>query len=324
MNFKKIAVMFILFCLVLSQNAMARRMGGGGSYGMQRSMSRPNYSNTYQPQYAQPQPSMNQGAAPQRQGMGAGTAAALGAAAGAAGGYMLGRSMANNNGVAQNDMANASGVVQQQTSEMPAANTSKMPWGIIAILVLLLVFGLMFFRKKISPDMPIGRMNNQGFNSGNTFNSSTNQSQSVNYAPQGNYGAPNQPAMVQPTKMPDGVEAVYFLRQVKGMFLHIQSMNNRDNLAEVEKYMTSQLYQELKDSIANNGAVADFTNLDCQLLDSAVEGNNQLVASVKFFGLVSDEPNQAPQPFSEIWNFVKSDLTYGKWLVAGIQQETLN
>jgi predicted lipid-binding transport protein (Tim44 family) len=97
-------------------------------------------------------------------------------------------------------------------------------------------------------------------------------------------------------------------------------MNNQENVAEVAKYMTPELYQEIREEIMNNNFIADFSNLECQLLNCEMK-DNTLIASVRFFGNVSDEPNQSPQPFSEVWNFIKTDLQTGKWLVAGIQQQ---
>ena len=129
--------------------------------------------------------------------------------------------------------------------------------------------------------------------------------------------------MSDPNKMPDGVETIYFLRQAKGMFLHVQSMNSADNVVELEKYMAPELYNSIKNSISDNDVIADFNNLDCQLVNCELE-NNQLTASVRFFGLVSENPTSPALPFSEIWNFIKPDLSINKWLIAGIQQENSN
>jgi predicted lipid-binding transport protein (Tim44 family) len=255
-----------------------------------------------------------------RSGMGAGTAAVLGAAAGAAGGYMLGKSMSNEN------KQTASGTVSQQAQTATtnninnaAQNESKIPWGIISILVILLVIGLMFFRKKSRPEF----QNSNGFNNNqnNSFNIPNIQKReaSPQYNAQNNQDNANQNNSFNDEKMPDGIEKMYFLRQAKGIFLHIQSMNNPENLSEIVKYLTPDLYNEIKEDIANNQTIADFPVLNCNLISANIE-NNQLVASVSFNGVVSESPDQPSQPFFEIWNFVKTDLNTNKWLVAGIQQ----
>lgn len=323
MKRKYFALIFTIISLVFSQSAFAGRFGGGKSRGMQRSQ--PSYSknmnnnsqrNSYNSQTnnnAQP----NTNGAQQRSGMGAGTAAVLGAAAGAAGGYMLGKSMSNEKQAASSTAANTQEQPAQASNLNNVAQTeSKIPWGIISILAILLVIGLMFFKKKSRPEFQNPNVFNNGSNSFNIPNIQKNGSSA-----QFNAQMPLESTDAQNNddKMPDGIEKMYFLRQAKGMFLHIQSMNNPENLNEVAKYLTPDLYNEIKDDIANNHVIADFPVLDCNLVSANIE-NNQLFASVNFTGTVSESPDQPTKPFFETWNFVKPDLTNNKWLVAGIQQ----
>jgi len=318
MKSNKVFLLFTLISMLFANSVLAARMGGGRSYGMQRSISKsPSYKPAPRPTG---QPAAAAGAQ-QRPGMGAGTAAVLGAAAGAAGGYMLGKSMSNN--------GTASGTAAAQ----PAEAASNIPWGVITILGILLVMGLMFFRKKANPGLSGNTNSMSSYNSQQTkfnipnINKTNGAGSATPSTSKWSKFIPNAGAAAQPTteqdKMPDGVEIMYFLRQVKGMFLHIQSMNNPDNAGEVEKYMTAELFTEMKANITSNAFIADFSNLDCQLLE-CTDKDGQLIASVKFFGMVSEEPEKPAIPFSEIWNFVKSAQTNNRWLVAGIQQETLN
>lgn len=314
----KIVVMLVGMCLIFVQSAGASRLGGGKSYGTQRSYSQQNYSGSHN--YAP------QGTAPiqqqQRSGMGAIPAAALGAAAGAAGGYLMGRSMSNNN-----NAGSESNNQQQAATPSLSDAGNHIPWGIISILGMLLVFGLMFFKR--SKQQSPGFFGNTGSPiAGSPFSFSNNNQNSMMQQSGSTVTVdPSLPRVIampmsSMDKMPDGVESIYFLRQVKGMFLHLQSMNNAENVNEIEKYMTPELYQEMKNAIGSNSELADFSNLDCQLLSCETMGT-QLIASVKFFGQVSEDPKQKPVPFSETWNFIKTDLNAGKWLIAGIQQDTV-
>jgi len=122
-------------------------------------------------------------------------------------------------------------------------------------------------------------------------------------------------------RLPDGTETPYFLRQAKATFLHLQSLNSPDSLDEVRRYMTPELFDELRGEIASNSEVADFSQLDCQLIDAAEE-NGRYIASVRFDGLVSESVNSSPVPFVEVWNFVKNPGLSDKWMVAGIQQNS--
>jgi predicted lipid-binding transport protein (Tim44 family) len=293
----------------------------------------------------------------QRSGMGAGTAAMLGAAAGAAGGYMLGknstdnanRNVNNENGDINKSSnsngvnANANAQEERGMSSNNVVEDSHIPWGIIIILLVLLGVGLMFFRKKTHGNSLVNPKNNFGSSggSGNNFNDKlagfslskfkrpaqnvvidTTHNAADGVTQQGeadNQNIDKKKALVDENRMPDGIEKIYFLRQAKGMFLHIQSMNNPENVAEVAKYLTPELYEELHAEIAANTAIADFTNLDCKVL-SAEQKDNVVIASVEFSGNVSEDPTKKPEPFTEVWNFVKPDIKINKWLVAGIQQ----
>lgn len=316
---KKLLVILLTGSLLLANNAFAGRFGSGKNSGMQRSTTPSNTNSGY----SSAAPTGSAGSGQQRSGMGAGTAAMLGAAAGAAGGYMMGKSSNNHN---------ASGVVTNETR-------SAIPWGTIIILIAILALGLIFFRKKTNPGLssgnPMSNFNSHGSNSFNmpNINRTPNniQTNKPTNKPIIRFGSAKDPVPEQLDKLPDGVETIYFLRQAKGMFLHIQSMNNIENLNEIQKYMTPQLFAETRDDIAKNPALADFSNLDCQLIscEDIKAGQTEdgqpieasLVASVKFFGNVSDAPEQEPKQFSEIWNFVKSASSNNKWIVAGITQE---
>ena len=92
--------------------------------------------------------------------------------------------------------------------------------------------------------------------------------------------------------------------------------------AEIQRYLTPDLYQSMyQDIMANQDQdVAEFSNLNAMVVDSATE-NGQYVISVRFTGTVSEDLNSLPQPFTEIWHFVKPAGSNQDWLVAGIQQE---
>ena len=353
MKKRSFILLFTILCMLFVQVAEAARIGSGRSSGMQRSTS--NYGGYRNNGYSNANRTGNNygnanngsqgtGIANNngKAGMGAGTAGLIGAAAGATGGYLLGKSMANNNDTNnQNNLkSNASGVNQNVTSNEPqqlinqAQNLnaeSKFPWGIIAILVALLVFGLMFFRKKSIFGTQGGNNNffgstnnndnanisntNNGYNNQNTPNSNQQQ-----FNQQNNFTTPANNNPSNPNVMLDGIEVIYFLRQAKGMFLHIQSMNNAINVEEVAKYLTPELYNEIKQDIMTNNSIADFVNLNCRLLNNEIINNNQLVASVEFNGMVSEDAGQPQNNFMEIWNFIKPDMAVNRWLVSGIQQ----
>lgn len=291
----------------------------------------------------------------QRNGVGVGGVLA-GAAVGAAGGYLLGSAMSdghNANNAQANNTANTQQpdqqtAVQNTTQDNSNAavtnpqtnmvntpnNTQQFPWGIIAILAIIFALGMMFFRKKAGNT--INQTAGQGYqpsNNQNNFEIPNIKQNSATYTP-GQYtnqqgyqvnsaeinSQQSQPVINTIERLPDGLEAIYFIRQAKGMFLHIQSMNNAENINEIAKYMTPELYNEIKESVVTNDYVADFSNLECNLVNATKEGN-LYIASVIFTAMVSDDPNTPERKFEEMWSLVKPiNNESAKWLVAGIQQ----
>ena len=55
------------------------------------------------------------------------------------------------------------------------------------------------------------------------------------------------------------------------------------------------------------------------MLDVATESGSYIV-SVRFSGLIREEPGKQPEPFSEIWHLEKPVSGRSGWLVSGIQQ----
>jgi predicted lipid-binding transport protein (Tim44 family) len=307
---KTIMLAFTLVSVLAAPFAEAARLGGGKSAGMRRSAP----TKSYQQPTPMPAPAPAPQAAPQAQpkkGPGIGTAIAAGAA-GAAAGYMLGSAMNNNH---------ASG-----NAVDTAGAGSGIPWGTLALLGLLGIGGLMWFRRKTASQAPVNSPMPAG--NGPVFNSNGQDAARFEPIPKigsglgqtPSYGAAPAMASAVPGRLPDGTETPNFLRQAKATFLHLQSLNTPDSLEEVRKYMTPDLFEGLRNEIGSNTDVADFPQLDCQLAE-AVEEGGRFIATVRFSGTVSESVNAATVPFSEYWHYVKDGSTGGKWLVAGIQQE---
>ena len=53
-------------------------------------------------------------------------------------------------------------------------------------------------------------------------------------------------------QLPDGTEPAAFLRVARQRFNHIQSMNTASNIAEIQRYLTPDLYQSMHNDIMAN------------------------------------------------------------------------
>ena len=314
--------------------AEAAKFGGGKSSGMQRSASPARSQQAAAPQYSRPA-TPAPAAAPARPGVGVGTAIAAGVG-GAAAGYMLGSAMNSGNGnhsgaapAAAGSTAAATaapaGVAAPAAAGMPTApqqQSGGMPWGFI-FLLLLLGGGFWWMKRRKAEQQPRAAMNT-GFRPvektiSDDSNSYRNTPMPVAGGAVGSLAASAAAPLATNGRLPDGTEVPHFWRQAKATFMHLQSANTPQNVEEVRKYLTPEMFESIKADVSSNNEPADFPTLNCDLVEAEEEGN-RLIASVRFHGMVSESVNAPIEPFSEVWHYVKGADTGNKWLVAGIQQ----
>ncbi len=310
----------LMATLVAAPIAEAKRAGGGKSHGMSRSSST---SQSYQ-QPRQATPTQQQTTAPQKSGPGVGSMVAAGVA-GAAVGAVAANALA--------DDKNPTATEQQATEQAQQEEKGGIPswlWVLLAAAIAFFVFRKLGAKKKLATNNPYAP-NNSGQNNFGRPSSpqstarqsgdNTNifgQSVAGGAATQAPFGAAS---MNSGNQLPDGTEPAAFLRIARQRFNHIQSVNSASNVEEIRRYLTPELYNSMySDIVANQDQdVAEFSNLNAMVVESTTE-NGQYVVSVRFTGTVSEDLNSLPQPFTEIWHFVKPAGSQQDWIVAGIQQ----
>ena len=298
--------------LVAPLAAEAKRAGGGKSHGMSRQAA-PTQS-YQQPRQATPvqQPSAP-ATAPAKSGPGVGGMVAAGVAGAAIG------------AVAANALADDNSASQAQAQEEKGGIPSWI-WILLAAAVAFFIFRKMGAKKKVAanPYAPNNGSTQAPFGQQAAPRTSNDNSNIFGQSVGGSAAAPQNNAPFgaaytnSGSQLPDGTEPAAFLRIAR----HIQSMNTASNISEIQRYLTPDLYQSMyQDIMANQDQdVAEFSNLNAMVADSATE-NGQYVVSVRFTGTVSEDLNSLPQPFAEVWHFVKPAGSTQDWLVAGIQQE---
>ena len=300
--------------LVAPLAAEAKRAGGGKSHGMSRQA-----APVQQPATA---------GAPAKSGSNVGGMVAAGVA-GAAIGAVAANAMADDN----NTQAASEAQAQQQEEK---GGIPSWIWILLAAAAAFFIFRKMGAKKKLAtnnPYAPNNGANNAPFGQQNAAprSASGDNTNIFGGAVGGNTAASNAPFGAAATgaaytnsgsQLPDGTEPATFLRVARQRFNHIQSMNTASNISEIQRYLTPDLYQSMYNDIMENKDedVAEFSNLNAMVVDSANE-NGQYIVSVRFTGTVSEDLNSLPQPFAEIWHFVKPAGSQQDWLVAGIQQE---
>ena len=302
--------------LVAPLAAEAKRAGGGKSHGMSRQAA-PTQS-YQQPRQATPaQQPTAPATAPAKSGPGVGGMVAAGVAGAAIG------------AVAANALADDNSASQAQAQEEKGGIPSWI-WILLAAAVAFFIFRKMGAKKKVAPNpyAPNKGTTQAPFGQQALRRTSTNKSNNFGHSVGGSAATPQNNAPFgaaytnSGSQLPDGTEPAAFLRIARQRFNHIQSMNTASNISEIQRYLTPDLYQSMyQDIMANQDQdVAEFSNLNAMVADSATE-NGQYVVSVRFTGTVSEDLNSLPQPFAEVWHFVKPAGSTQDWLVAGIQQE---
>ncbi|UNT42434.1 TIM44-like domain-containing protein [Acinetobacter sp. LUNF3] len=302
--------------LVAPLAAEAKRAGGGKSHGMSRQAA-PTQS-YQQPRQATPaQQPTAPATAPAKSGPGVGGMVAAGVAGAAIG------------AVAANALADDNSASQAQAQEEKGGIPSWI-WILLAAAVAFFIFRKMGAKKKVAanPYAPNNGSTQAPFGQQSAPRTSNDNSNIFGQSVGGSAAAPQNNAPFgaaytnSGSQLPDGTEPAAFLRIARQRFNHIQSMNTASNISEIQRYLTPDLYQSMyQDIMANQDQdVAEFSNLNAMVADSATE-NGQYVVSVRFTGTVSEDLNSLPQPFAEVWHFVKPAGSTQDWLVAGIQQE---
>ena len=316
----------LMAALAISPLAEAKRAGGGKSHGMARSTTS---SQSYQ-QPRQVTPAQQPATAPQRSGPGVGSMVAAGVA-GAAVGAVAANALADDKPTSTEHQATQAGTDQAaQAQEEKKGGIPGWIWVLLAAALAFFVFRKLGAKKKLAGNNPYAPNNggqnpfgrsaapqatprNAGDNT-NIFGQSVTGG-AATQAPFGGVTTSNG------NQLPDGSEPASFLRIARQRFNHIQSMNTASNIEEIRRYLTPELYTSMYNDIMENQDqdVAEFSNLNAMVVDSATE-NGQYVVSVRFTGTVSEDLNSLPQPFAEIWHFVKPAGSQQDWVVAGIQQ----
>jgi predicted lipid-binding transport protein (Tim44 family) len=113
-----------------------------------------------------------------------------------------------------------------------------------------------------------------------------------------------------------------FLRGAQATFIRLQAANDRKDLDDIREYTTPEVFAEIAMQIRERGDATqktDVVKLNADLLEAVTEGDFT-VASVRFTGEITENGGM-PERFDEIWH-VQHDTRSPKsgWLLAGIQQ----
>lgn len=136
-----------------------------------------------------------------------------------------------------------------------------------------------------------------------------------------------QPAPETPTfgvarkTLPQGFDAVTFAKEAKRQYIQIQrSYDNADRVA-LSSVMTAEMVTEIGRELDNRGLhqPTEIVTLDADVLDVSTEDDKYWV-SVRFTGLVKEDGKPLRHSIDEVWNLTKPVKGGSGWLLAGISQ----
>lgn len=271
----------------------AKRLGGGGSAGMQRQSVTPQKSATPAQSAAAPAtPAAAPAAAPAGNRW-------LGPLAGLAAGVGLGYLFS------QGGFGGLGGMMG-------------------TILMGLLVFGavmlaMRFFMKPRAQAQPVGP-NGYGMMGHETV-AAPPPSQLTGMAGNGGTGGPDFRSQFQPN-IPAGFDAAGFVKQAKLSFMNLQKANDTGDLETLRDMSSDEMFTLFKSQIDSRFGVKQRTEvvtLAADLLEVVTE-NATHIASVRFAGMIKEDGETIASPFEEVWNLQKPVSGGAGWMLAGIQQ----
>lgn len=117
-----------------------------------------------------------------------------------------------------------------------------------------------------------------------------------------------------------------FMRAAKTHFIRLQAAWDTGDMKDIREYTTPELYAELaleRQQLDNADQFTEVVSLNAELLDVVTQGD-QVMASVRYSGLIREARDAEPEAFSEIWHIQRAlSDPQANWYVAGIQQEDL-
>lgn len=132
-----------------------------------------------------------------------------------------------------------------------------------------------------------------------------------------------QPAAASPAAaLLANFDSEQFLQHARTNFVNLQAAHDRKDLTAIRDFLTPELCREIEAELRASGEApqkTEIVTLNAEVLDVASEGELYVV-SVRFSGLICEEPGAAAQPFSEVWHLEKPVSGRAGWLVSGIQQ----
>jgi predicted lipid-binding transport protein (Tim44 family) len=122
--------------------------------------------------------------------------------------------------------------------------------------------------------------------------------------------------------LPPGFDSLAFEQAAKLIFIRMQAANDAGDLQDLRAFTTPEMFAVARLDLQNRvGATqrTDVVQLAAEIADFAREDGRDIV-SVRYHGLLREEAGGAAEPFDEVWHLVRPSDASRDWAIAGIQQ----
>jgi predicted lipid-binding transport protein (Tim44 family) len=136
-------------------------------------------------------------------------------------------------------------------------------------------------------------------------------------------GSALQPAAAAAPSLPADFDTEGFERLAKMLFIRMQAANDTADLNDLRQFTTPELFAALRLDLQDRGDAkqhTDVVKVDARLIDFEQEAERQVV-SVRYTGVVREEAGADETSFDEVWHLVKPQDDSRPWAIAGIQQQ---
>jgi predicted lipid-binding transport protein (Tim44 family) len=121
-------------------------------------------------------------------------------------------------------------------------------------------------------------------------------------------------------RLPADFDAAGFERIAKMIFIRLQAANDAGDLNDLRAFTTPEMFAAIRLELQERrvGQRTDVVRVDAEVLEVASETDRQVV-SVRFHGLIREEEQTGAAPFDEVWHLLRPADGSREWAIAGIQ-----
>lgn len=113
-----------------------------------------------------------------------------------------------------------------------------------------------------------------------------------------------------------------FERIARMIFIRMQAANDRNDLNDLREFTTPEMFASIRTDLQDRGSRSqetDVVEVRAEIIDFDREAQRDVV-SVRYTGLIRDEAGAQAAPFDEVWHLIQPSDRSRNWAIAGIQQ----